>query len=306
MNTDPAPSVYNPAPPTADPAPRMVRLRDLLADWDADAEARHQAKQQGRPLGPVTGLGRLDAALGQALSPGLHILHGVPGAGKTAFALQTAALCGCPALYVSCEMTALELLRRITARVTGTFLQRFKTGELTPDYSGRMVREAAQAVPHLALLDATQAAVTPAQLLPLAEGARNLGPGVPHLLIVVDSLHSWAESLAGSAPEYEALNLGLSALRGVAARLNCPVLAVAERNRVSMDKGGLSAGAGSRKIEYGAESVIDLDVDKDAAEDISGEKPVTLRIAKNRHGAAGPKLTLRFHGAMQRFTEADR
>jgi len=48
-----------------------------------------------------------------------------------------------------------------------------------------------------------------------------------------------------------------------------------------MDKGDLSAGAGTRRIEYGAESVLDLDVDKDAKEDANGEKPVMLRAMRN-------------------------
>lgn len=305
MDTSPAPPVNDRRAPRDEPLPRLLRLADLLGDWDADAEARFQARQEKRPLGPVTGLANLDAALGQALAPGLHILHGVPGVGKTAFALQVAARCGCPALYVSCEMTALELLRRLTARETGTYLGKFKSGEMTPDFSGKIVREAIKAVPRLALLDATKVPVPPAQLLPFAEGTRNLERGNPHLLLVVDSLHSWAEGYAPDVPEYESLNAGLAALRQIAALLNCPVLAVAERNRVSMDKGGLSAGAGSRKIEYGAESVLDLDCDKDVREDANGEKPVSLRLAKNRNGAAGRKVALRFHGALQRYVEAD-
>ena len=36
-----------------------------------------------------------------------------------------------------------------------------------------------------------------------------------HLLIVVDSLHSWAEAAPGGANEYEGLNLAMAALREV-------------------------------------------------------------------------------------------
>lgn len=295
----------SPAPSVNDvPTPRLVRLADLLTDWEADAQARHDARAAGKPLGPVTGLFRLDTALGAALSPGLHILHGVPGVGKTAFALQIAAACGCPCLYVTCEMSALELLRRITARVTETYLGKFKSGELTPDASLTLARRAARQAPGLALLDATQAPAPAAMILEKAATTRALDADNPHLLIIVDSLHSWAEALLDDVPEYEALNGGLKALRELAARLGGPVLAIAERNRAGMDKGGLSAGAGSRKIEYGAESVLDLDTEKDAKEDANGEKAVTLHLAKNRNGASGKKIGLRFHGALQRYTEA--
>ena len=88
------------------------------------------------------------------------------------------------------------------------------------------------------------------------------------------------------------------------AELTCPILAVAERNRASMQSGGISAGAGSRKLEYTPESVWDLQRDPDAAPDAQGEVPVTLRLVKNRNGAAGRKIPLRFHGGLQRFREA--
>jgi len=286
------------------PRPRLIRPADLLGQWDADADARHQAKQSGQSLGPVVGLPSLDTALGGSLQTGLHIVHGVPGVGKTAFALHLAVSCGCPCLYVTCEMSSLELLRRITARATSTYLGRFKSGELAPEVSKGLVREAVPQARLLALLDATQSPVLPAMLLDLADATRALEPASPHLMIIVDSLHSWAEGLPGDMPEYEALNAGLRSLRQIASRLGCPVLAIAERNRTSMKDGGLSAGAGSRKIEYGAESVLDLDTEKDAREDSNGEKSITCRISKNRNGASGREIRLKFHGAFQRYTEA--
>ena len=111
--------------------PRLYPLGDLLEAWVADAEAAFAARLAGTPRGPLTGVARLDSALGGFLAPGLHILHGEPGTGKTAFALQVAASCGSPALFVTTEMGPLELLRRITARVTNTYLGRLKSGELT-------------------------------------------------------------------------------------------------------------------------------------------------------------------------------
>src|SRR4051812_32868136 len=101
-----------PFTPQADapPTPRLARLGDLLADWEADARAAHAARVEGRPRGPVTGLAPLDQELGGALPAGVTAAHGGPGVGKTAFALQTAASCGAPALFITCEMAPLELL----------------------------------------------------------------------------------------------------------------------------------------------------------------------------------------------------
>ena len=284
--------------------PRLCRMSDLLGDWADDAQEAHRARTTGAPRGPLTGLRALDRELGGCWAPGLHIAHGQPGAGKTAFALQVAANCACPCLYLTCEMAPLELLRRLTARATNTFLGRLKSGELKPSDSLELARQGAAAAPQLAMVDGTRAYASPSYLRECAQIARGEHR---HLLIVVDSLHSWAESAAATAAgatEYDALNVALLALKRLASDLNCPVLAIAERNRGAMQGGGLSAGAGSRKIEYGAETVLDLERGEAPREDLAGEVQVKAKLCKNRHGAAGKSVQLKFHGALQRFEEA--
>jgi replicative DNA helicase len=298
--------VHQPASPPhervtiEEPRPQLCRLGDLLGSWEAEAWAAHEARVNGAPRGPLTGLSKLDRELGGAFSPGLHIVHGQPGAGKTAFALQVVAGCRCPALYVTCEMSPLELLRRMTARLTQTYLGRLKSGELCVEDSLTLARSATAQVPDVALADATQAYASPIWIRDAALATRGQAQ---HLLIVVDSVHSWAESASSMATEYDALNAALAALRALSHQLCCPVLAVAERNRDSISRGGLSAGAGTRKIEYGAETVIDLTRDLSKREDMTGEVEVKVKLAKNRHGAAGKEVDLCFHGALQRFRE---
>ena len=283
------------------PQPSLTRFGDLIAEWEADAVATHEAFENNTPRGPVTGLPSLDYALGNALQPGPHVIHGSPGTGKTALALQIAATCGCPCLFVTAEMGRLELFRRHTARVTGTFLGRLKTGELPPAHSVALAQQGAAAAPLLAIADATRAPAPPAWIRQAAEVARG---EAQHFLIVVDSVHSWAEGIAGDAPEYEALNAAVAALRTLANSLACAVVGIAERNRGAMEKGGLSASAGSRKFEYGAESVLDLSRKESAAIDAAGEVDVRLTIVKNRNGSVGRNFDLKFHGALQRFREA--
>jgi hypothetical protein len=70
---------------------------------------------------------------------------------------------------------------------------------------------------------------------------------------------------------------------------------------------GLSASAGSRKFEYGAETVLGLtekETSKTAPGAPPGETAVVLRVEKNRSGAAGNEVGLYFNGALQRFKEA--
>ncbi len=300
--------------PTSDPAKnpqsepesaRLILLRDVVSDLRRDADAAHEARMTGKPRGAISGLASLDRELAGAFAPGVHFIHGNAGAGKTAFALQVAADCQSPAMFVTCEMAPAELLRRHTARATKTYLGRLKSGEMTGADAESLALRAIEAAPYLAFVDATTA---PAPLEFLYDNARIVkghAPDAKHLLIVVDSLHSWAGGLSSGLPEYEALNKAVSGLQSLAARLRCAVLVVSERNRDSMKSGGINAGAGTRKIEYCAETVIDLERASDGKDDGAGEVDVSLKLAKNRHGAAGKAIRLKFHGALQRFSEAD-
>lgn len=296
------------APPSAPPAPRLYALDSLLPTWEAEAIAAHTAYTTGEQRGPVTSLPTLDREVGGYLAPGLHIAHGSPGVGKSAWVLQTAAECGFPALLVTTEMAALELFRRHTARVTGTFLGKLKSGELDPAVSLALAKRAAAAAPLLALADATAGAAVPDWIKNAATGLRARHKAA-HLLIVVDSVHSWSEQVAGSDPamrnvqEYDRLNAALLVLGSLARTLDAPILAVAERNRAAMSLGGMSASAGTRKFEYAAESVFDLNREKDTPPDAAGEVPLTLTLSKNRNGSPGRTIKLKFHGAMQRFRE---
>jgi replicative DNA helicase len=283
------------------PAPQLLRLGDLLGEWERDASAAHLAHTQNQPRGPITGLGKVDQELGGALGPGLHILHGAPGAGKTGLLLQAAADCGCPCVFVTAEMSPIELLRRLTARATGTYLGRLKSGELRPEDSLNLAKRGAAMAPELRIADATREPVSPDWLRQAAAPIRDTGA---HLLLVIDSLNSWSEGFGAGASEYDTLNEALASLRALAHRLSCPIVLSCERNRQSMKTGGQSAGAGSRRIEYGAESVLDLHRDEDTKPDINGEVPVEVRFAKNRNGCAGKAVKLHFHGALQKFREA--
>jgi replicative DNA helicase len=281
--------------------PRLTRLADLRGEWAADAQAAWDARQAGRARGPVTGLSGVDQVLGGFFAPGVTVLTGNTGVGKTAFALQAATDCGAAALYVSAEMQRLELLRRITCRVTGTHLGRLKDGSLTPAASLELLDRAIAYAPGVAIADATQAPALPDWIRQAAEVARG---DCAHLLIVVDSAHSWIEGWSETPDEYSALGVGLGALRKLAAGLGASVLAIAEQNRAAMragKPGDVNAAAGSRKFEFGAEAVLDLHRKADAKEDLQGDVPVTLTVAKNRNGASGRPVDLLFNGATQSF-----
>jgi replicative DNA helicase len=228
---------------------------------------------------------------------------GGSGVGKTALALQIASECECPSLYLTCEMTALELLRRSAARVTRTYLGKFKDGTLTGAIVKEKARKAAEGSPDLAIADATKALASDQWIHTVAKAHK---AGSPHYLVVIDSLHSWAEGITTGQQDYELISAACRSLRILAANLECPVIAIAEKNRASMGKSTskevVSAGAGSRKIEYGSESVIHLEAK--AFDKATGETPIKLMFAKNRNGAAGEDIDLIFEGGFQNYREA--
>jgi replicative DNA helicase len=292
--------------PTESPAPLL--LTDLIRDFVADTDAAASARANGVPRGIVTGFTDLDADLGSFLMPGIHILQGGPGSGKSALALQIAANCFYPALFVTAEMGLIELFRRTIARETGTYLGRLKNGEISGEKAASLAVDTVKKVPKLALMDSTKVFVSRDAMQKAAEGLRTHFKS-DHILIVLDSLHVWARSSRQSSvetmdiSEYETINNGIDAISTLAADLKCPVLAIAHRNRESnKGKPGLHSSKGSGDLEYTAETVLDLNRQKDDT-DSNGEVEVNAVVYKNRNGVVGKKYSLQFEPRLQKFRE---
>jgi len=169
----------------------------------------------------------------------------------------------------------------------------------------------------LALVDATRAHVEAWQLGDSEPpGIRELATywreqhAASSVLVVVDSLHVWgaASPRAVGATEYEYVNAAVADLQRLAAELAAPVLVVAERNRGAMGNDGQSSAKGSARIEYSAESIVSLNRELDAAgewkHDAAGEYHLFAKLAKNRAGRTGPKVAMRFQGALASLHEA--
>jgi replicative DNA helicase len=291
---------------TEQPKPRTIRLADLLDDGLAEATAAHEAFRTGQPRGPMIPLSpKLQREIGGFLSVGLTVLNGPPGSAKTALANQIAADCGAPALVVTCEMSPLELLRRHAARVTGTFLGKFRSGEISPGEWLTLMRRTVATMPQLAILDGTRGPVT---IDDIHEAAEATAGSSPHPVVVIDSVHSWVRgtgAIGKGATEYDAVNAALDTLKKTATDLGAAVVVIAEQNRASMGSDRQESSAGSRLFEYIAENVIALHRDRATLPDADGEIPIVATIAKNRHGSADAKIDLRFCGRLMRFRDAD-
>jgi replicative DNA helicase len=290
-----------PAPSPSALAPTFA-LAGLVEAVGEFAEVRRAAKLENRPLGPVTGFPTLDTMLSGCLMPGLHVLHGGPGIGKSALALQVATACQAPALFVSCEISPIEALLRLIARHSGTYLNYLKDGSKSGDHiRGLAVKVAAQ-WPLVGFMDANR---YDSPISHIGEAMERLSASVgsqaaaPGGLIVVDSGNTWASKNSDKPNEYEALTWALSQMEALAHSLSVPVLLIAERNRGNMASGGQNSSKGTGRWEYAGESVFGIDKEKEE-EDGQGWTPVKLSVSKNRHGKTG-SVPLRWNGALQTY-----
>jgi len=284
--------------------PRLTRLADLLDEGLAQATTAHEALRNGRPLGPAIACSpKLAAEMCGSVPVGLTVLHAPPGCGKTALANQLAAEAGCPAVVATWEMPPLELLRRHASRVTSTYVNKFRTGVLAPSEWLTLMRRAAAAAPKLAILDGTRGGVN---LDDLREAVVAIRGDAPHALLVIDSTSAWVRSSGfGGANEYEATSSVIASLQALATELSIAILVVAEQNRAAMGSDRQEAAAGTRVYEYGCEVMLALQRERDAVVDADGTVNVDLVVAKNRLGAQGRRIPLRFEGGFMRFTETD-
>jgi replicative DNA helicase len=295
--------------------PNPALLESLIGGLLAEEDHAREAAAAGQAPGPCTGFAQLDEELGGYLAPGVHTLLAAPGAGKTALCLQIAARCGCPALYISAEMPRLELLRRLIARETGTFLGRLRGGEQSRAALSKLAERAASNAPQLALFDAQEAAVgeqgngaTCAAIAVKADALRARFE-CKQVLIIVDSVTEWAplamlnEAALSGASEYSLTENAVNGLRSLASALHCPLIAIAHRHRAGQGKDAdrLHAAKGTGRYEYISESVWDLNRDFKIPTDREGRVPSELTILKNRHGATGSTIHLMFEGRLQKF-----
>ncbi len=289
-------------PIAAAPIVPIGSMRKALLE---EAWRRDRALKEGRPVGPITGYKPLDDALGGCLNPGLHILHGTPGAGKSALALSFASQCRTPALYISTELSQRVLARRLIARLCGMSMWEVKklpVGVLNSYYD-----KVERTMPMFSVMETNKYNVS---VFDIRRGIDVLHASYPEgsrsgALVVVDSVHTWATRTYGDKQEYDRLNFALDHLELLAHGAECPILCVAERNRSTKDESGQASAKGSSRFEYAGETVMGIDVIKtDKVRNLGDPFTVGLNISKNRDGIC-KTILMEWHGATQTHVISD-
>lgn len=286
---------------------RILFGGELASRVVADAAARKVKRQAtGKPiLGISTGFFPLDELL-NGFEPGLHVLAGPPGAGKTTLALQMAfRACfeGAAALYVSFENSALSLIQKLLCSLAGIPGRDVVRGFADPEVLKSAAASHAEALSRLAVLEASgevravevRRKAVQVMRLSRAEGC----------LVVVDYLQRMAHSFG-----YDQLRHNVSALvgelRAMALRGGLAVLAISSQNRAS---GSYADGSGraaldslkeSGDIEYAADSVMCLVAARSDSVSASPARAMELVVMKNRFGETG-KIPLIFRPDLGSF-----
>ena len=285
----------------------LVPTSDLLAGVVADAKARADRREAtgSSIMGLPTGFGRLDDLL-NGLEPGLLILAGRPGMGKTTLANLIGAKVaetGVPVLYVSYENSRDSLILKHLCRLSGIPETKVRRGLADPVVLGVMAQQFGAKAASLYYIEATAGTTVEsirAQGLQLRRRHNS-----DSCLVIVDYLQKMAPT-AGFDGLRENVGAIASQLRDLSRSLNAPVLALASLNRAGYEEGKMAGMANlkeSGEIEYGADVVMLLNEGKSDGPPMGDGKPVTLRIAKNRGGEAGTDVALVFRPSTGDFRE---
>lgn len=245
----------------------------------------------------ATGLVDLDRLLDGGLYAGQLIIPAArPGVGKTVVGLQlalNAAVRQTPArstLFISLEMSKEELTLRALASIASISLTRLRTGDLD-ESAWAKVRAAQQrlAAAPLYLIDdpdVTPAAVSAHASRIKARHRGDLG------LVVVDYLQLMLDDQRDSRVEERVRLSNISrALKVLAKRLAVPVVALAQLNRDSEQRGDgrpkVSDLRGSGSLEQDADVVLLLHRPEMHDGETARVGELDIIVGKNRNGAQG-------------------
>lgn len=267
-------------------------IRDILHD----AMDRIDARMKGEHTegGVESGFTELDGLLGGLHNSELLILAARPSMGKTAFAMNIAEnvvlKLFAPVLFVSLEMSSIELADRLlcsAARVNG---HRLRNGTISAEDRQRLVQQASEISQAPLFVDDSPSRT----VSEISAAARRIKRREGRLgLIVIDYLQL-IEPDNQKDPRQEQVAKIARRLKGVARELEVPVLCLAQLNRQAEDSKDhvpkLSHLRESGAIEQDADVVMFVHREEyyrrgeDAAE-VAGQAEII--IAKQRNGPVG-------------------
>jgi replicative DNA helicase len=260
-----------------------------------------QAKRKVNVTKAETGLYEVDACIGGLHAGDLSILAARSSVGKTAFALQVAhynARRNRPILFVSLEMSAVDIYDRLIASDTGISIAKLRAGRdgLT-DEEFREYLDSSEYLRDLALTVHAPTSATVADIRTAAKVTKAKAGGLG--LVVVDYL-TFIKSSNHRMDRREQVGEICKQLKQVANDLEVPMMVLSQLNRQAEGEiPTLSMLRESGSVEEDADQVIF--VHRQSRSDRDGK----IIVAKNRHGQCGI-VDVDWDGARMRYsTEQD-
>ena len=293
----------------------LTSIRDVLQDSLIRIDAR--MKQDAALGGLATGFIDFDSMTGGLHGSELIILAARPSMGKTALAMNFAEHAAleeqAPTLFVSLEMSAIELGDRLLCSVSRVNSSRLRNGTITNDDRRKLVEKAADISAAPLFVDDSPSRT----MTEIAAAARRLKRKDGLKLIVIDYLQLIEPDNPRDGRQEQVAKIARR-LKGLARELDVPVLCLSQLNRqaeASKDnKPKLSHLRESGAIEQDADVVMFVhreeyyQTNEEDRERVAGE--ADLIIAKQRNGPIGEvKMTwlrdyTRFESAAPKGHEA--
>lgn len=302
----------------ADHADNLSTIGEMVTEQQA--EMRRRLETKSAPPGVTTGFPSLDRQIGGLKDGNKYVLAAVPGAGKTAIALQMALAVAAsgtedePAgvVFASIEMTRPELSARAVAQQSGVPETTIERGE--PDAAQwSAITGAINRIASLPMVvDDTATQTTGSLRGTVRRGLRRLrqkfGEKVRLRLIVIDHLHiQSADAKHGNNRNNDLTQLS-DGNRRLAKEFCCPVVELNQLNRdAQADKSKPPAMRHLREcgaIEQDAYGILMLhrpDVYADPGETKTGD--VVIAVRKIRQGGEIGSVDLKFTGQTVSFSD---
>lgn len=286
--------------PAALPTAQQMRPDSIAAYMDGGQFGAELTAYSSRKSTP-TGFAELDRRTAGGLYPGLYVIGGLPGAGKTTFCAQLAdqiSAAGRDVLFFSLEMSRLEMISKSLARLCA---QKHGTADALTALAIRcgqgagLVREAAAeyrrtAAGRLSIIESE--ATTAAGICDYVRAY--IAAGNPAPVVIIDYLQLLAAGETSKQTAKEATDKAMRELKLLSRRAQITVIAISSLNRDNYTKSlALDALKESGGVEYSADVVAGLQFrimrSKPTAQQIETAKTqnpreLELKIIKNRFG----------------------
>ncbi len=243
-----------------------------------------------------TGFNFLDHMIG-GLVPGLHIVSGEPGVGKTTLALHVAAAAaraGLPVLYLTFDSLPQHLVLRLVCQRAGLEIRRIREGKEDPEVVEEAMTSCATELARIAILG-SEPTITADEVWRMALDL-TAEHGAAHCVLIVDYLQVWAAGRRDFSEFRHEVGKLITLLRRFAIEFDSPVLAISSQSRDRQGESTLASLEGTTDLEYSADTVffltrVDPPVGKrnyDAGDpDLARARSLLLNVRKNRFGNTG-------------------